>query len=180
MRCCRGRGVFMCLQSWQGLPQWILSHFLQTPPLTDHAAAFKRLNWHQRQLWDFAFLSEHYNLWSFPDMKKNSASLLPSPLCYDFTKTTHSEGFSGSARIMEGTPNHLFSTQNTVCYQPLHRTHVPPIGKGRGTAPDNTMECINGCAAPCSAHNIIYSSVRGEITAAILFWRKKSSWPGNT
>lgn len=115
-----------------------------------------------------------------PTWRKNSASFLPLPLCYDFTKKTHSEGFSGSARITEGTPNHLFSTQNTVCYQPLHRTHAPPIGKGRGTAPDNTMECINGCAAPCLAHNIIYSSVRGEITAAILFWRKKSSWPGNT
>lgn len=111
---------------------------------------------------------------------KNSAPLLPSALCNDSTKRTHSEGFSGMAHIVKGTPTSPFSTQNTARYQAPRRTHVSPIGKKRGTAPDNTMECINDCAPPCSAQNIIYSSVRGEITAAILSWRKKISWPGNT
>lgn len=64
--------VSFSLQSRQGLPQWILSHFRQAPPLTDHTAAFKGLNEHQRQVCDFAFLSEHYNLWSFPPDEKPS------------------------------------------------------------------------------------------------------------
>lgn len=32
---------------------------------TDLAATFNGLREHERQLWDSAFLSEHYNLWSF-------------------------------------------------------------------------------------------------------------------
>lgn len=82
-------GAVLSLQSRQGLPQWILSHFRQAPPLTDHTAAFKGLNEHQRQLCDFAFLSEHYNLWSFPPDEKPSPTHSHSPSLMIFQRHTH-------------------------------------------------------------------------------------------
>lgn len=89
-----------CLQSRQGLPQWILSNFHQAPPLTHPTAAFKGLNEHQRQPCDFAFLSEHYNLWRFPLSMKSPAPLIPSAIFNDFPKT-HS-GFSGTVHHSGG------------------------------------------------------------------------------
>lgn len=92
--CCHVLVLFSLQSRQQGLPQWILSHFRQAPPLTDHTAAFKSLNEHQRQLCDFAFLSEHYNLWSVPPLMKSPAPLVPTAIFNDFPKT-HS-GFSGT------------------------------------------------------------------------------------
>lgn len=95
-RWCFHVSVLFSLQSRQGLPRWILSHFHQAPPLTDHTAAFKGLSEHQRQQCDFAFLSEHYNLWSPPlrHPMKSPALLAPIAIFNDFPKT-HS-GFSGT------------------------------------------------------------------------------------
>lgn len=65
-------GVFLCVSAVTvkvGEPH-SESHFRKALPITDHTAAFKDLNKHQRQLCDLAFLSEDYNLWSFTPMKK--------------------------------------------------------------------------------------------------------------
>ncbi len=134
--------VLFSLQSGLGLPQWILSHFRQAPPLTDHTAAFKGLNEHQRQLCDFAFLPEHYNLWSFPPWWKSPSPLVHTAIFNDFPKT-HSR-FSGTAHHSEwlkwGTP-----------FLPLHHAHALPMGKWRvvcesgGTEPEPEISnvCIN-------------------------------------
>lgn len=89
--------AFMCLcwsplQSRQGLPQWTLSHFRQAPPLTDHAAAFRGLRKHQRQLW-FCIPVRALQPLELPRLT-SPAPLIPTAIFNDFPKT-HS-GFSGS------------------------------------------------------------------------------------
>lgn len=77
--------VFLCLCCYsQGRGPHSESHFRQALPITDHTAAFKDLNKHQRQLCDLAFLSEDYNLWSFTptkkkNIKKKHSHLFPQP-----------------------------------------------------------------------------------------------------
>lgn len=181
--CCHVLVLFSLQSRQQGLPQWILSHFRQAPPLTDHTAAFKSLSEHQRQLCDFAFLSEHYNLWSVPPLMKSPAPLAPTAIFNDFPKT-HS-GFSGtvhhSGRVKWDPPPPL-------SFLALHDARVPPVGKWRvvwirrqgARAWDNGTGCINDSVAGCSAQNIIYSSHWREITGAIFSRSRKISWPGNT
>lgn len=204
LRCSLGDGVFMwlwCSPCSQGreLPQWILSHFHQAPPLADHTAAFKGLNEHQRQLCDFAFLSELYNQWSVPPPdEKSPAPFIPIAIFNDFPNK-HSR-FSGtvhhsgrvkwdtclllSAFWYEQPPllslSHTLSLFMMHMYLPWARGRVVWIRRQRARAWDNGDVCINDSVAGCSAQNIIYSSHWREITAAILSRSRKISWPGNT
>lgn len=174
--------VLFSLHSRQGLPQWILSHFRQAPPLTDHTAAFKGLNEHQRQLWFCIPVKSITNSGASPKWKP---PLAPTAIFNDFLKT-HS-GFSDTAchsgRVKWDTRVHLCHV-DASSHSP-HDARVPPVSKGRlvwirrqrARVGDNGTVCINDSVAGCAAQNIIYSS---HWTAAILFRSRKISWPSNT
>lgn len=120
---CYFNAPMLCsLKSRQEPRQWILSHFCKAPPLTDLAAAFKDWNEHQRQMRDFAFLSENYNLWSFPPMKKALPHLFPQLSLKVFQRNT--QGLVVLCTKVRDSPN-------LPIFLPLHDAHVPSMGKWR-------------------------------------------------
>lgn len=165
--------VLFFLQSRQGLPRWILSHFRQAPPLTDHTAAFKGLSEHQRQLCDFAFLSEHYNLWSFPPWWKAQLHSLPQPSLMIFQR--HTQGLVAQCIIVgESSETHDASSvpfgtsSHTLPLLSLHDAHVPPVGKGRlvwirrQRASDNGTVCASMTVWLAAPHKILFTAHTGE------------------
>lgn len=192
LRCCMGNVVFICLHCspWtQGRASTIiLSHFCQAPPRTDHTAAFKGLNEHQRQLCDFAFLSRALQPLELPYSWKAPSFPQPSFLNTPGLVARHIIVWESSKHTR--LPLCLFGHSPSSPSFSLFMMHVylpwarggwqRKIRRQRARASDTSTACINDSVAGCPAQNIIYSSRWREITAAILSSSRKTSWPGNT
>lgn len=164
-----------CSPCSQGLPQWILSHFSQTPPLTDHTAAFKGLKEHQRQLCDFAFLSRALQPLELPLWREAQLRSFPQPSLMIFQ--THAQSLAPSCIIEEDSIEKHEASSLLMTYMYLLWAKE---GWRRARTWHNGTVRISDSVAGCSTQNIIYSSRWREITAAILSRSRKTSWPGNT
>lgn len=154
------------------LPQWILSHFRQTPSLTDHTAAFKGLSEHQRQLWFWIPVWALQPLELPPPRWKAQVHLLPPTAIFNDFPKTHS-GFSGTAHrsgrvkwdIRSPLTAFWYEQSHSLSVLPLRDAHVPPVGKkrwcesgGREPEPQITALCASMTVWLAALHKILFTA----------------------
>lgn len=141
------------------------------------------LNEHQRQLWDFAFLSRATQPLELPLLIKSPVPHIAITMCHCLMGTVKRDTWSFLCSIW------LTILSPTLhLYIPPHDARLPLVGKGRGCESEGkeaeleiTALCASVTAWQSALHKILFTAHAVEkLQQQSSTEAGKISWPGNT